>query len=118
MHLELIVTKRTTILLLILLLTMQPHTACFAQSADIILYNGKIFTSDENAPFVEALAIKGNKILKVGMNASVQRLASRKTKKINLQGKTVVPGFNDAHDHLAWLIPIGQSFNTEFSVPG
>ena len=111
-------TLRANILLLPLLFTMQPHIACFAQSADIIFTNGKIFTSDTTKLYVQALAIKGNKILKVGTNFSIEKLASSKTKKINLQGKTVVPGFNDAHDHLAWLIPTGQSFNTEFSVPG
>ncbi len=99
-----------------LLILMQVYV--FAQSADIILTNGKIFTSDTANLYVLALAIKGNKILSVGSNASIEKLATSKTKKINLNGKTVVPGFNDAHDHLAWLIPGGQSFFTEFSVPG
>jgi predicted amidohydrolase YtcJ len=93
-------------------------TQSFAQQADIILTNGKIFTSDTTQLYVQALAIKGNKILAVGSNATVEKLASGKTKKINLKGKTVVPGFNDAHDHLGWLIPVGQSFFTNFSVPG
>ena len=96
-------------------------TRCFnssAQSADIILTNGKIFTSDTFQLFVQALAIKGNKILNVGSNEFIQKYASAKTKIINLKGKTVVPGFNDAHDHLAWPTPVGQYFFTEFSVPG
>jgi predicted amidohydrolase YtcJ len=93
-------------------------TQSFAQQADIILTNGKIFTSDTTQLYVQAIAIKGNKILAVGTNATVEKLASAKTKKINLKGKTVVPGFNDAHDHLGWLIPVGQSFFTNFSVPG
>lgn len=109
---------RSAAIVFILIFTMQHHTSCFAQSADLILQNGKIFTSDVNKPFAEAIAIKGNKVISVGTNASVEKLASGKTKKINLQGKTVVPGFNDAHDHLAWLIPVGQSYNTEFSIPG
>jgi predicted amidohydrolase YtcJ len=90
----------------------------FAQSADIILTNGKIFTSDTAKLYVQALAIKGNKIISVGSNTSIQKLANSKTKKIDLKGKTVVPGFNDAHDHLAWLIPVGQYYFNEFSVPG
>jgi predicted amidohydrolase YtcJ len=107
-----------SILLFALVLLLQSMTACFAQKADIILQNGKIFTSDSNRLYVEALAIKGNKILAVGSTASMKKFASKKTKTIDLKGKTVVPGFNDAHDHLGWLIPIGQSYFTEFSVPG
>ncbi len=100
----------------VLLLLMQ--VSGFAQSADIIFTNGKIFTSDSAQLYVQALAIKGNKILSVGSNAFIQKLANSKTKNIDLKGKTVVPGFNDAHDHLAWLIPVGQFYFTEFSVPG
>ncbi|HVG14397.1 MAG TPA: amidohydrolase family protein [Chitinophagaceae bacterium] len=93
-------------------------TKTAAQSADLILTNGKVFTSDTSKPFVQALAIKGNKIMAVGTNTAVAKLASAKTKKIDLKGKTVVPGFNDAHDHLGWLAPVGKSFFTEFSVQG
>ena len=94
------------------------QVSSFAQSADIVFTNGKIFTSDTAHLYVQALAIKGNKILSVGSNASIEKLVSAKTKKIDLKGKTVVPGFNDAHDHLGFLIPVGQSYFTEFSVPG
>jgi predicted amidohydrolase YtcJ len=93
-------------------------TPVLAQPADIILTNGKIFTGDSVRLYVQALAIRGNKILETGTNASIQKLSGPRTKKIDLKGKTVVPGFNDAHDHLGWLIPVGQSFFTEFSVPG
>jgi hypothetical protein len=102
--------------LLFLLSTI--HLNASAQSADIILTNGKIFTSDTSQLYVQALAIQNNKILAVGNNHDIEKLASAKTKKINLKGKTVVPGFNDAHDHLGFLIPVGQSYFTEFSVPG
>lgn len=74
----------------------------FSQSADIILYNGKIFTADESSPFVTAIAIKGNKVLATGANAVIKKLATSKTKQIDLEGKTVVPGFNDQHDHAAF----------------
>lgn len=104
--------------LILILFFSSKQLTCFAQSADIIFTNGNIFTSDTTQLFVEALAIKGNKILSVGSNAAIEKFASAKTKKIDLQGKTVVPGFNDAHDHLGWLIPVGQSFFTPFSVPG
>ena len=111
------ITSTKFFFLLVMVIILQ-LTKSVAQNADIILFNGKIFTSDTTQIYVHALAIKGNKILSVGGNASIEKLAGAKTKKIDLKGKTVVPGFNDAHDHLGWLIPAGQYFFTEFSVAG
>ncbi|WP_210522034.1 amidohydrolase [Hymenobacter terricola] len=74
----------------------------FAQSADIIFTNGKIFTADEKQLYVQALAIRGNTILATGTNAAIEKLVSARTRKIDLKGKTVVPGFNDQHDHAAF----------------
>lgn len=108
--------SKTSLLLLFILIVSSTNVS--AQSADIILTNGKIFTSDASQLFVQALAIKGNKIMAVGTAAVIEKLASNKTKRIDLRGKTVVPGFNDAHDHLGWLAPIGQSFFTAFSRTG
>ncbi len=50
--------------------------------------------------YVNALAIKGNKVLATGDNESVEKYGGTNTQKIDLQGKTVTPGFNDAHYHL------------------
>jgi predicted amidohydrolase YtcJ len=72
----------------------------YAQTADIILFNGKIFTSDEKNLYVNALAINGNKILATGTNELVDKYKGTNTQRIDLQGKTVTPGFNDAHYHL------------------
>ncbi|MDQ6902460.1 MAG: amidohydrolase [Bacteroidota bacterium] len=102
---------------LLLLFGLQQFNG-YSQQADLILFNGKIFTSDTSQIIVAALAIKGNRILAVGTNETIEKLATSKTKKIDLGGKTVVPGFNDAHDHLGWLIPVGKNFITPFSVPG
>ena len=92
----------------------------FAQSADIIFTNGKIFTANEKQLYVQALAVRGNKILATGTNAAIGKLASATTKKIDLKGKTVVPGFNDQHDHFAFAISAApHTFDrVEFSVPG
>lgn len=73
-----------------------------SQQADIILINGKIFTSDSTRPYVQALAIKGERILAVGDNQSIEKQAGAKTRRIDLQGKTVIPGINDAHDHIGF----------------
>jgi predicted amidohydrolase YtcJ len=94
------------------------HGQVLAQKADMVLTNGKIFTSDTTRLHVQAIAIKGNKIIAIGTNEAVNKLALAKTNRIDLKGKTVVPVFNDAHDHLAWLIASGKFFYSAFSVPG
>lgn len=71
-----------------------------AQQPDLILTNGRIFTSDTSQLYVEALAIKGGRITAIGRTAAIEKLATRQTKRLNLGGMLVVPGFNDAHNHL------------------
>ncbi|MEJ7647070.1 MAG: amidohydrolase family protein [Chryseolinea sp.] len=103
---------RYRLIFFILLLIPQLLTiTASAQTADLILTNGKIFTSDTTRLYVQALAIKGNRVLAVGNNRAIEKLATSKTKRIDLEGKTVTPGFNDAHDHPAWLAPIGKFLN-------
>lgn len=78
------------------------HPAVFAQSpsTDLILFNGKVFTSNASQPYVEALAIRGDRIVAVGTSKEVVALASKETRRIDLGGRTVIPGINDAHMHL------------------
>ena len=71
-----------------------------AQSPDLILTNGRIFTSDTNQLYVEALAIKAGRISASGTTAAIEKMATKNTKHLNLNGMLVVPGFNDAHNHL------------------
>src|SRR5262249_47054326 len=71
-----------------------------AQNADLILQNGKILTVDNNFSVAEAVAISGNKILAVGANAEVTKLAGRSTQVIDLKGRTVTPGLVDTHRHM------------------
>ncbi|MFL6541750.1 MAG: amidohydrolase [Chthoniobacterales bacterium] len=68
---------------------------------DLILFNGNIITIDNRRPRAEAVAIADGRFLAVGSNAEVKALATARTKKIDLGGKTVVPGFIDAHTHPA-----------------
>jgi predicted amidohydrolase YtcJ len=68
--------------------------------ADLLFYNGQVITMDNNAGVCEALAVKDSKILSVGSNAEVGKLKGKETKVINLEGKTLMPGFIDAHAHL------------------
>jgi predicted amidohydrolase YtcJ len=73
--------------------------------ADYILYNGKIFTSDKTQLLSQAIAIKGEYILAAGKNEKVLKLKGNATRIINLHGKLVVPGFNDAHAHVGPVYP-------------
>lgn len=64
----------------------------------LILYNGRLHTMDRRQPHASAIAISGDRILAVG-DDSLRRLADTKTQVIDLGGRTVTPGFIDAHLH-------------------
>jgi predicted amidohydrolase YtcJ len=64
--------------------------------ADVILTGGKIFTSDFRRPYVQAIAIRGDRVLAIGTNAEVRATAGPNTREIALEGRTAIPGLNDA----------------------
>ena len=66
---------------------------------DTVLTGGKVWTENPSQPEAEAIAISGNKIVHVGSSADVLQMCGSQTKAIDLAGKRVVPGFNDAHVH-------------------
>ncbi len=68
-------------------------------NTDTILINGTVLTMDEALPRAEAVAIRGNQIMAVGATGEIERLASTDTERIDLGGRTVIPGFIDAHVH-------------------
>jgi len=71
------------------------------EKPDLILHNGNILTVNDRGPHAQALAIARDRFLAVGSDSEVMNLASAATKKIDLGGKTVSPGFIDAHAHPA-----------------
>ena len=75
--------------------------SCYLEKADLILYNADIITVNPNQPSAEAIAIRGDKIIGVGSNEDIMNLSSAYTKKINVGGKIITPGFIDAHSHPA-----------------
>jgi len=75
--------------------------SCYLEKADLILYNADIITVNPNQPSAEAIAISGDKIIGVGSNEDIMNLSSAYTKKINVGGKIITPGFIDAHSHPA-----------------
>jgi predicted amidohydrolase YtcJ len=68
---------------------------------EIVLYNGNFWTVDPRQPRAQAVAISGGRFLAIGSNEEVLPLAAGNAKKIDLGGKTVLPGFIDAHSHPA-----------------
>jgi len=67
--------------------------------ADTVLFNGKIWTGESDSSMVQAVAIKGNKIMAIGTDEEIKKLIGDSTRATDLQGKLVIPGFNDAHIH-------------------
>ena len=78
--------------------TLMTH-ALLAQSPALVLTNGKIWTGSQAQPQAEAVACLNGRIVAVGSSAEVLRSAGPRTEVIDLGGKLVVPGFNDAHVH-------------------
>ncbi len=68
---------------------------------ETILHHANIFTVDPRQPRAEAVAIAGGRFLAAGSNVDIRALAKPGTRQIDLEGKTVVPGFVDAHSHPA-----------------
>ena len=68
--------------------------------SDQIYFNGSIITLDGNKTLVEAMAVRDGKVLAGGTFGKVSAVASVASKEIDLEGRTVVPGFNDSHAHL------------------
>jgi predicted amidohydrolase YtcJ len=80
--------------------SMRSARAQGAITADLILSNGKIVTVDDRFTIAQAVAIKGNRIVAIGTNQEMDRLAAPNARRINLRGRTVVPGLIDNHNHL------------------
>jgi predicted amidohydrolase YtcJ len=76
-----------------------PATAALAQSADTVLFNGKIVTVDKDFSVQQALAIGNGRIVATGSSAAMKKLAGDKAKLVDLGGRTVIPGLTDGHIH-------------------
>src|SRR5262245_51805030 len=80
----------------VLSLTALPAVAA---DADLILHNGKIVTVDKKFAIHQALAVQGDRILRVGSNDEVLKTKGPRTEMVDLQGKMVLPGLIDSHTH-------------------
>jgi predicted amidohydrolase YtcJ len=93
-------------LLLLSLVIVSLLSASFVSSAQsrrkvtLVLYNGKFFTADAQGTIFEAVAVDGERIVAVGLTQGIRSLYEGE-KEIDLGGKLVTPGFNDAHIHFS-----------------
>ncbi|MEO6724482.1 MAG: amidohydrolase [Blastocatellia bacterium] len=67
--------------------------------ADLALVNGRIWTGGDQTSLVEAIAVRGDRIIRVGTTTEIKQLADAHTQIIDLGGRLTAPGFNDAHTH-------------------
>jgi predicted amidohydrolase YtcJ len=63
---------------------------------DLVVYNGRVYVGDPAKGFAEAIAIRGNRIFRIGSNHDIKRFMRRATATIDAKGGSVLPGFNDA----------------------
>ena len=103
------VSRSVRIALLATLLSL-PAGVAAAQTADTVLFNGKILTVDRDFSTRQALAIAHGEVLATGTTAAMKKLADGRTRLIDLGGRTVIPGLTDGHIH---GIRAAQTFATE-----
>lgn len=84
-------------------------------TADWLIINAKITTLDAERPEAEAIAVAGNKILRVGSNSEVAALRGPNTRTVDAKGRRLIPGLFDSHLH---VIRGGRFYNTELRWDG
>ncbi|WP_295458664.1 amidohydrolase [uncultured Thiodictyon sp.] len=70
-----------------------------AETADWVFTNARVYTVDAHRPWVQAVAVKGAAILAVGSNDEMTELTGPQTRSVDLQGRLLLPGFIDGHNH-------------------
>lgn len=90
-------------LILVVLLFLGAACSEHPEPADLVLHNGTIYTMNEAQPKVQAVAIRGDRIVFAGTNEAATSYISSATKVVNLEGKTVTPGLIEGHAHFMGL---------------
>lgn len=86
--------------------------AADAPDSTTLFYNAHVFTAEPNAPYAEAVAIRGDRIVAVGALESVERAAGQGARRVDLGGRFLMPGMLDAHAH-----PVGSRGVLEAAPP-
>ena len=102
-------------------LTSTPAAAAADETrdADLVVFNGKVYTVDARLPRAEAFAIKGGRFLAIGSTADIKGLIGKSTQTFDAKQMTIVPGFTDCHNHaggdtLLYEVLVGNPFEVEF----
>lgn len=82
-----------------------------APSADTIFVNGHIITCDSHQPVADAIAVSHGRIVAVGTEKEVQQWQGTRTRRVDLNGHTLVPGFIDCHLHPEPLFSEGKPYS-------
>ncbi|MDP2957151.1 MAG: amidohydrolase family protein [Longimicrobiales bacterium] len=91
--------KTTAAFLAVLTLVVSGCSASEEDMADLVFRGGSVWTGDPTAPSATAVAVKGGRIVAVGSDANVAGLVGDATRVVELGGRTLMPGFIDAHTH-------------------
>lgn len=91
--------------------TVSEESVPLAGTADAVYFGGDIVTVNDGMPSAEALAIRGGKIVAVGQRADVEKECGAFTKRIDLAGKTLLPGFLDTHSHYFSSLSVANQVN-------
>jgi predicted amidohydrolase YtcJ len=98
-------SRLTTVLSLgtvvLLVVASQARQQPAPAAADLLLTNAKVVTVDEQLPQVEAVAVRGDRIIALGSSADLKKYAGPATQVIDLQGQLVIPGFIESHGHFS-----------------
>ena len=86
--------------LIIALVLIIPFKASYA-APDLIIINADIRTADPKRMTAEAIAIKDGKFFAIGSSLEIEKLKDKDTKVLDVEGKTILPGFIDSHTHLS-----------------
>lgn len=100
--------KNLLALFTLVLLAWPPLAVSQTVSADVVIRNANIRTMDDKRSIVRAMAVANGRIIVLGSDAEIAKLIGPKTNVIDADGKTVIPGFNDAHLH---FVPGGQQLS-------
>ncbi|MGH9866451.1 MAG: amidohydrolase, partial [Candidatus Acidiferrales bacterium] len=79
----------------------QNSASVASRGADLVVVNGNVWTVDKAQPRVQAIAVTGERIAATGTNEEIRKWIGPETKVIDAHGKTVLPGFIDAHVHFS-----------------
>ena len=97
-----------TLIRLVCLVCAAAAAGCAGNAPDTILINGKVFTANPMQPWTQAIAIRGDRVVGTADTATIVAMAGPSTRTIDVGGRTIIPGLNDAHTHVSITPPVDR----------